>query len=193
MARRSRQDTNIEVLYDQVNRRRNYVPTSASILKNYTNKKSELPGIQDDIRLLTALIQADLKLIDAGGGLISSQDVVISARKLKELALDPDNYSCVEMTLAAIIQGVDELVTRILGQPGIASCISRINKHLQTKTQLENAETRRQQMLLDAVTPAQVLDAFQDLEERIADVITDPKILEAIEIAIKEVGEKHFG
>ena len=193
MARRSRQDTNIEVLYDQVNRRRNYVPTSASILKNYTNKKSELPGIQDDIRLLTALIQADLKLIDAGGGLISSQDVVISARKLKELALDPDNYSCIEMTLAAIIQGVDELVTRILGQPGIASCISRINKHLQTKTQLENAETRRQQMLLDAVTPAQVLDAFQDLEERIADVITDPKILEAIEIAIKEVGEKHFG
>ena len=187
-------ERSLEILRDRNAQFRSYSHGSSDIMSNYAGRTLDRPpAVIDDIALISAMVSADLALINEKGGLLSSQSLIRQCFEIITDLTTPVPTQDMAFRMESVAVKVQKLVEQITNQSSIESILERIRNNLKLKQSAESVHTSQMKLLLEVVTPKQIMDAMSDLEERIAAIITDPDQAKAIESAFQDVYKAHFG
>lgn len=187
-------ERSLEILRHRHAQYKSYANGSSDIMSNYAGRSLERPpAVIDDIALISAMVAADLALISEKGGLLSSQSLISKCLEIKLELTKPVSTHDMAFHMEAVAERVQKLVDQITSQTSVEAILERIRNNLKLKQTAESVHTSQMKLLLEVVTPKQIMDAMSDLEERVAAIITDPDQIKAIESAFQDVYKTHFG
>lgn len=147
-----------------------YREARPTIAANYAGGN---PGsIQDDLALLGATINMLQSAID-GGGFVSVDKCKGVLAELRDKAETRPPLGFEDVYCDEIAELVEDLIDKLERNANVFKLVAMMRDFVATRTNLHNAETARQKLLMEVVSVRQIDDVFAQIQQVIVEEVTD--------------------